>query len=73
VVAEYALRGVTSPMGVAEFRVTDRTDALPAELRGALPTLEAVRAELEAAPLVAPDAEPTTADETSGGEGAPAT
>jgi hypothetical protein len=51
VVAEYALRGVASPMGVAEYRVTDRTDALPAELRSALPSLEAVRAELEAAPV----------------------
>ena len=38
-------------MGVAEYRVTERTDALPAELRAALPSLEAVRAELEAAPL----------------------
>lgn len=51
VVAEWALRGMTSPMGVAEYRVTERTDALPAELRAALPSLEAVRAELEAAPL----------------------
>lgn len=60
VVAEYALRGVVSPMGVAEYRVTDRTDALPAELQRALPSLEAVRAELEAAP-VAGDA-PETSD-----------
>ena len=51
VVAEYALRGVNSPMGVAEYRVTETTDALPAELRAVLPSLEAVRAELEAAPL----------------------
>jgi hypothetical protein len=51
VVAEYALRGVQSPMGVAEYRVTDATELLPAELRDALPSLEAVRAELEAAPL----------------------
>lgn len=51
VIAEYALRGVASPMGVAEYRVTDATEGLPAELRAALPSLEAVRAELEAAPL----------------------
>jgi predicted nuclease of restriction endonuclease-like (RecB) superfamily len=51
VVAEYALQGLASPLGVAEYRVTERTDALPAELRAALPSLEAVRAELEAAPL----------------------
>jgi predicted nuclease of restriction endonuclease-like (RecB) superfamily len=57
VVAEYALRGLASPMGVAEFRVAARTDALPAELRGALPSLEAVRAELEAAPLAGSDTE----------------
>ncbi len=37
-VAEYALRGVASPTGVAEYRVTDATDALPAELRAALPS-----------------------------------
>ena len=51
VVAEYALRGVASPVDVAEYRVTDATEALPAELREALPSLEAARAELEAAPL----------------------
>jgi hypothetical protein len=36
---------------VAEYRVTDATEALPAELRAALPSRETVRAELEAAPL----------------------
>lgn len=51
VVAEYALRGIATPVGVAEYRVTETTEALPAELRAALPSLEAVRAELEAAPL----------------------
>jgi len=71
VVAEYALRGVTSPMGVAEFRVADRTDALPAELRGALPSLEAVRAELGAAPLAGP-MEASPDGDAAGGEGAPA-
>lgn len=51
VVAEYALRGVASPVGVAEYRVTAATEALPADLRAALPSLEAVRAEPEDAPL----------------------
>jgi hypothetical protein len=60
-VAEYALRGVASPVGVAEYRVTETTEALPAELRAALPSLEAVRAELEAAPLAG---EPPDGDET---------
>jgi predicted nuclease of restriction endonuclease-like (RecB) superfamily len=60
VVAEYALRGVASPVGVAEYRVTETTEALPAELRAALPSLEAVRAELEAAPLAG---EPPDGDE----------
>ena len=49
--AEYALQGLASPMGVAEYRVTERTDTLPAGLRAARRGLEAVRAELEAAPL----------------------
>lgn len=57
VVAEYALRGVANPIGVAEYRVTT---TLPAELRDALPSLEAVRAELEAAPLA--DDEPEGAN-----------
>ncbi len=69
VVAEYALRGVASPVGVAEYRVKETTDALPAELRAALPSLEAVRAELEAVPL-AGDA-PADGDAPNGGATAP--
>ncbi|GJG89770.1 hypothetical protein tb265_49510 [Gemmatimonadetes bacterium T265] len=65
VVAEYALRGVASPVGVAEYRVTDATEALPAELRAALPSLEAVRAELEAAPLV--DGDPPNVEDVPPG------
>jgi hypothetical protein len=43
VAAEYALRGTTTPMGVAEFRFTE---ALPPALAGVLPTVEAIEKEL---------------------------
>jgi predicted nuclease of restriction endonuclease-like (RecB) superfamily len=48
VVVEYALRDIQKPIGVSSFRVTD---ALPADLRGSLPTVE----ELEAALASGPD------------------
>jgi predicted nuclease of restriction endonuclease-like (RecB) superfamily len=49
VVAEYALRGMTSPIGVAEW--TDAvTTSLPDELSSTLPTIEELEAELAAAP-----------------------
>jgi len=40
---EYALRDVSKPLGVAEYRLAQ---ALPAELRGALPSVEELEAEL---------------------------
>ncbi|MEW6219618.1 MAG: PDDEXK nuclease domain-containing protein [Thermodesulfobacteriota bacterium] len=43
VVAEYALRGMNKPIGVAEYELT-RT--LPSTLRSALPTVEEIEAEL---------------------------
>jgi predicted nuclease of restriction endonuclease-like (RecB) superfamily len=43
VVAEYALRGIANPIGVAEYRVTDD---LPAQLRESLPTPEQLESEL---------------------------
>lgn len=43
VVAEYALRGMSMPIGVSEYEVTR---ALPASLRSALPTVEEIEAEL---------------------------
>ncbi len=46
VVAEYALRGITSPIGVAEYRLTDD---LPAQLRADLPSTEQLESELAAA------------------------
>lgn len=44
-VVEYALRGVTSPIGVAEWK-TQLTESLPEELRGSLPSIEEIEAEL---------------------------
>lgn len=46
-VAEYALRDIGKPMGIAEFRLDE---ALPETLRGSLPTIEELEAELSAAP-----------------------
>ncbi|WP_060999766.1 MULTISPECIES: YhcG family protein [Mycolicibacterium] len=46
VVAEYALRGYTAPIGVAEWK-TAITANLPAELETSLPTVEELEAELE--------------------------
>lgn len=45
VVAEYALRGIDKPMGVAEYRLTE---AIPADLRGSLPSIEELEAALQA-------------------------
>lgn len=45
IVAEYALRGLSKPIGVSEFELTT---ALPEELKGSLPTIEELEAELSA-------------------------
>jgi len=45
VVAEYALRGYTIPIGVAEWK-TAITSSLPAELASSLPSIEELEAEL---------------------------
>jgi predicted nuclease of restriction endonuclease-like (RecB) superfamily len=47
VVAEYALRDLRKPVGVAEYRLTE---ALPKRLRGNLPTTEELEAELTKEP-----------------------
>jgi hypothetical protein len=48
IVAEYALRGVSKPIGVSAYELTR---ALPADLQSALPTVEEIEAELaDAAP-----------------------
>lgn len=44
-VVEYALRGVNKPMGVAEWE-TRLVNALPVELKGSLPSVEEIEAEL---------------------------
>lgn len=43
IVVEYALRSMTTPMGIAEFRYLE---TLPEELKGSLPTIEEIEAEL---------------------------
>lgn len=43
VVAEYALRGMTKPIGISEYELTR---SLPQELQSSLPTIEAIEAEL---------------------------
>lgn len=47
VVAEYALRGVGKPIGVSEFPLTA---SLPDPLKGSLPTIEDLEAELSRGP-----------------------
>jgi hypothetical protein len=43
VIAEYALRDLGKPIGVAAYELAK---ALPEELKGSLPTIEALEAEL---------------------------
>jgi hypothetical protein len=42
-VVEYALRDIQKPIGISTLRFTE---ALPTELRGSLPTVEQLEAEL---------------------------
>jgi len=51
-VAEYALRDVGKPLGIAEFRLGE---ALPESLRGTLPTIEELEAELADVPGEVPE------------------
>ena len=44
VVAEYALRDVNKPIGVAEYQLIE---SLPAELQTSLPSIEQIERELE--------------------------
>jgi predicted nuclease of restriction endonuclease-like (RecB) superfamily len=44
IVAEYALRGMAKPLGIAEFT---NSQLLPDRLKGVLPTIEEIEAELE--------------------------
>jgi hypothetical protein len=43
VVAEYALRGMTQPIGVSQYELTR---VLPRELRSSLPSIDEIEAEL---------------------------
>jgi hypothetical protein len=43
IIVEYALRDTAKPMGIAEFR---HLEALPEGLKGSLPTIEEIEAEL---------------------------
>jgi len=45
IIAEYALSGFTRPIGVADWK-KQLTEALPADLKGSLPTVEEIEAEL---------------------------
>ncbi|WGW14141.1 PDDEXK nuclease domain-containing protein [Saxibacter everestensis] len=56
VVAEYALRGFTMPMGVAEWK-TEVVESLPEEFASSLPSIEDLEAELA---TLSADTEPTT-------------
>ena len=48
VVAEYALRGMSQPIGVSEFL---NAMPLPEKFKGSLPTIEELEAELRALPV----------------------
>jgi predicted nuclease of restriction endonuclease-like (RecB) superfamily len=50
-VVEYALRGLQQPLGVADWE-TQVVDHLPEKLRGTLPTVEQIEAELRASKTV---------------------
>jgi len=45
IVAEYALRGFAKPIGVADWE-TRLTETLPDDLKGSLPSIEEIEAEL---------------------------
>lgn len=53
-VAEYALRGLKKPIGVAEWE-TKIVASLPADLKGSLPTVEEIEAELAGESLSSSD------------------
>ena len=57
VLAEYALRGIDKPIGIASYELTRH---LPSTLQSALPSIEALEAELAARPAAPPSSEPST-------------
>ena len=50
--AEYALRNIESPMGVAEYQLVQ---AIPSEFATSLPTVEEIESELQSRSSVPPD------------------
>ena len=62
VLAEYALRGIDKPIGIASYELTR---ALPATLQSVLPSIEALEAELASAPYTADDTADAPAPDTS--------
>jgi hypothetical protein len=50
-VVEYALRGAGKPIGVAQWE-TKLVEQLPPELKGSLPTVEEIEAELASTPPI---------------------
>lgn len=58
VVAEYALRSSTSPIGVAEWQ-TELTRSIPDELASSLPSIDELEAELAAEPWADHEEEPS--------------
>lgn len=52
IIAEYALRNMTTPMGISEFRLLE---ALPENLKGNLPTIEDIERELAQVPEEKPE------------------
>jgi hypothetical protein len=47
IVAEYALRDIAKPLGISEFKHLEK---LPEQLKGTLPTIEEIEAELTKQP-----------------------
>lgn len=63
IIAEYALSGFTRPIGVADWK-KQLTETLPADLKGSLPTVEEIEAELAA--VVEEDAKSPQSDKSGG-------
>lgn len=65
VVAEYALRGMTKPIGVSEYELTR---ALPTDLQSSLPSIETIEAELAETPPEKPAPKALPAKKRKGGQ-----
>ena len=53
---EYALQGMTKPMGVSTYRTSPE---MPKELAGLLPSIESLTAQLDAEVIEISDSDPT--------------